>query len=62
VLDYHALFEDLRLMTIANPCVSALCPRFQDMRLTSYILKRPELTFLQVATPVAMEYNCEECS
>jgi hypothetical protein len=32
------------------------------VHLTSYILKRPELTFFQLATPVAMEYSCEECS
>jgi hypothetical protein len=63
VLDYHALSKDFRLMTKSNPIGLDSCVEERDkIHLTSYILKRPELTLRQVATPVAIEYNCEECS
>ena len=63
VLDYHALSEDFRLMTKSNPIGLNSCVEARDaMHLTSYILKRPELTLRQVATPVAIAYSCEECS
>ena len=50
-------------MTKSNSIGLDSCVEDRDkIHLTSYILKRPELTLRQVATPVAIEYNCEECS
>ena len=49
-------------MKTTNSLYQSCRTEFRGVRLTSYILNRPELTFLQVATPVAIEYSCEECS
>jgi hypothetical protein len=62
MLNYHALPEDLRLMKIPKPLRLSCRTALRIVRLTSYILKSPELTLFQVATPVAIEYSCEECS
>lgn len=59
MLDYDSLAQDFSLK---NMVVNGGSEKWEINEHASYILNKPEFTFDQCCTPVAILYSCEECS